>query len=126
MINPSWEDFFYYGENLFTLEHENEFDIIQGTIQPLKSLFYFRQEGAGIQELENYPNSFILLLLGRYNIVKWIAFRNSYVITNNYNRQIIVSQDSIRIDQEYNEVNIDIGYRSYKSSNEYTSVTVLI
>ena len=126
MINPSWEDFFYYGENLFTLEHENEFDIIQGIIQPLKSLFYFRREGVGIQELENYPNSFILLLLGRYNIVKWVAFRNTYIISNNFNRQIIVSQDSIGMTQEYNEVNIDIGYRSYKNINKYTSVSIVI
>jgi hypothetical protein len=126
MINPSWENFFYYGENLFMIEEEDEFDIIQGIMQSLKSLFYFRQEGAGIQELENNPNSFILLLIGRYNIVKWVAFRNTYIISNNFNRQIIVSQDSIGITQEYNKVNIDVGYRNYKNINKYTSTSIVL
>jgi len=126
MIKPTWDHFFYYNENLFTLQEEDEFDIIQGVMQPIKSLFYFRREGAGIQELENNPNSFILLLLGRYNIVRWVAFRNSYVITNNMNRQIIVSQDSIGIIQNFNEVDIDIGYRSYKNPDKYTSISVVI
>lgn len=126
MIKPSWDYFFYYNENMFTLEQEDEFDIIQGLTQPQKSLVAFRQEGAGIQELENNPNSFILLLMGRYNIVKWISFRNTYIITNNSDRQLIVSQDSIDIFQENNEVNIDVGYRTNKNINQYTTISVII
>lgn len=126
MIKPSWDYFFYYNENMFTVDQENEFDIIQGIVQPQKSLAGFRQEGAGIQELENNPNSFILLLMGRYNIVRWIAFRNSYVISINSDRQLIVSQDSINLEQENNEVNIDVGHRSNKNVSQYTSISVVI
>jgi len=126
MIEPSWDYFFYYGENLLPLEEENQFDIIQGVMQSQKALSYFRKEGAGVQELENAPNSFILLLLTRYNIVKWSAFRNSYVITNNRDRQIALSQDSIEIEQDNNEMNIDIRYRSYKDSQKVASTTVIL
>jgi hypothetical protein len=126
MIEPSWDHFFYYGENLLDIEEENQFDILQGVMQSQKALSYFRKEGAGIQELENAPNGFILLLLSRYNIVKWSAFRNSYVITNNRDRQIALSQDSIEIEQENNNMNIDIKYRSFRDSQKVSSATVIL
>jgi hypothetical protein len=126
MIEPSWDYFFYRGENLLLLEEENQFDILQGVVQPQKSLSYFRREGAGIQELENYPNGFIMLLLTRYNIVKWSAFRNSYVISNNRERQIALSQDQIYIEQENSEINIDVRYRSSKDSQKINLATVIL
>jgi hypothetical protein len=126
MIEPSWDYFFYRGEELLPLEEENQFDILQGVVQPQKSLSYFRKEGAGIQELENYPNGFIMLLLTRYNIVKWSAFRNSYIISNNKDRQLALSQDQIYIEQENSEINIDIRYRSYKDSQSINLATVIL
>lgn len=126
MVKPSWDYFFYYGENVFDLNSEDEYDILQGVMQSIRSLFYFRQEGAGISDYENYPNAFSLLFLGRYNIVKWIAFRNFYISTNNFNRQIIVSQDSIGLSQQGNMVDVDIGYRNYKTINIYDTMKMRV
>jgi hypothetical protein len=126
MVNPNWDFFFYYNEGLLSLEQEDDFDLLQGVMQALNSLSYFRQEGAGIQEIENNPNGFILLLLARYNIVKWVAFRNSYVVVNNPDRQLAVSQDSIDVYQENNEVNIDVGYRNFKTINKINTTNIII
>lgn len=116
-MNINWDNFFYYGENVIEKDVEDEFDVWCGILQPLKSLFYFREEGAGVSQSENLPNTLSLLMGLNYNITKWFAFRNSYVSDGRDNfpdRRIAVSQQTIGIEQDnQGNLNIDLFYISF-------------
>ena len=88
--------FFFYGQNDLQLEIES--DITAGLIQGRRSLFYNRRDSAGIDSKENYPNSLSLNVLLRFDVVNWIAYRNTYVTdgsNNEKDRRVGVSQNFI-------------------------------
>jgi hypothetical protein len=110
-MTESWDYFFYRGQ--LPLPDENEFDMRQGLKQPLRSLSYFRSEGAGVQEAEGNPNALTLNILLRYNISKWVAYRNQYVTNGNLNtidRRIAVSQNNISFSLRGGELDISVFY----------------
>ena len=107
MLN-SWDNLFYSGLN--NIEEEINIDLIQVLIQPEKSLFYFRQEGAGVKE--NIPNTFSQQMLTRYKIAKWVAFRNGY-LQGEIEKRVAISQNYIEIENNSNEQNISVYYIPY-------------
>lgn len=117
-----WDMFFYYGTEELNQEDEDEFDVMQGLMQPKKSLMYFRQEGAGVQDNENMPGALANYILLRADIVKWFAFRNGYVSDgrNNFpDRRLLTSQNIIGMQElikgELNLIVFYITFRDYKN-----------
>lgn len=107
-MSKAWDVFFYYGDN--SIEDENEIELEMGLIQPKRSLFYNRQEGAGVQEAENKPNSLSVAISLKYDIISWIAYRNTYISKDNPDRRILSSQDYVGFEQSGNELDVNILY----------------
>lgn len=127
MISPNWVYFFYYDES--SLDDMNELNLTQGLMQPRRTLYYFRQEGAGVQESENLPNSLGLFISLRYNIVKWIAYMNDYVTDGDEgfpDRRLAVSQEFITISQKGQEVDVDVFYIPFNNYKNPLNITVQI
>lgn len=108
MSKQHWDNFFYYGKNT-QLDCEN--DIISGCLQPSRSLFFDRQDSAGIKSKENYPNSIALYIGIQYALAKWIAYRNGYVNTESPDMRVAVSQENIVMEYDRRGgMQIDIKY----------------
>lgn len=121
-MNIDWDMFFYYGTNQLDINDEDEFDVVQGLMQPQRSLMYFRREGAGIPEFINMPGALSNYLLSRMYAVKWFAFRNNYISNGSDNlpdRRLITSQNIIGIQEvtkgELNFFVFYIPFRDYKT-----------
>lgn len=100
--------FFYYGQS--KLEIENKSDLLAGLVQPSRSMYYNRQDSAGVSDKENNPNTVGLQISVRYNIVRWSAYRNSQVTdgqNNTTDRRIAISQNSVNVKNDKNG-NVDI------------------
>lgn len=96
-----FDNFFYYG--LQDVEAETEHDLILGLLQPKRSFFYNRQDGAGIQDYENHPNGLMIEIGMRYDIANWIARRNEVVGNGEggtKERRVATSQNAIKIERE--------------------------
>lgn len=130
MIKIDWDYFFYWSKN--DLREEIEFELIQGLWQPKRSMYYNRREGAGVQESENLPNGLSMLIDLRFNIVNWIAYRNTQVSDGTDDlpdRRVAVSQAFIDINQD-KKGNADVNvlyipffdYRQPKNLNVGTGV----
>ena len=103
--------FFYHGQ--VELDVEIEHDIIAGLIQPKRSLYYNRQDGAGVHEYEGHPNTIALDVGLRYDIINWIARRNLTVGDGNSNtkdRRVLASQSAIKILREGQNIDIQVLY----------------
>jgi hypothetical protein len=111
----TWDDFFYYGQQ--DIERENRADLWIGLLQPARTFLYNRRDSVGIEE--NKPIGLSLYILARYNIVKWAAFRNTYVSNGNQgtkDRRIATSQEAVGyLEKEKNsgEVDLEVRYVSY-------------
>ena len=126
-----FDTFFYYGENKKNIDMENNFDMSIGVIQPKKSLYYMRNEGAGVSDFENFPNALGLVVGLRYNIANWVSFRNTYISSgqNNFaDRRVAVSQNTIDIQQDTTLGNVDIlvYYISLRNYNNFQNVSIPI
>lgn len=109
--------FFFYGE--LDQKIENESDLLAGLMQPKRSMYYYRQEGAGLDGKENYPNSIALTVGLRYDIVNWVGFRNEQVTDgaeNTRDRRLAMSQNQIGFLQD-KEGNLDISVLYIPLSN---------
>jgi len=103
--------FFYHGQN--DLELEIEHDIISGLIQPKRSLFYNRADGAGIGEYEGHPNTIIMEVGLKYDMINWIARRNQIVGDGNSgtkDRRVVASQNSIKTIRTGDRIDIQLLY----------------
>lgn len=103
--------FFFYGLNDLGLEIEH--DIMQGLLQAKRSMFYFREEGAGVAEYENYPSGHFMQVSMRYDIANWIAQRNTRVSDGTDNlpdRRVATSQSIIAIENLQGEVDVQVLY----------------
>jgi hypothetical protein len=97
-VLQDFDNFFFYGQN--DLQQENESDLLAGCVQPARSLYYNRQDAAGINEKENHPDAISTQFLTRFNIVSWVAYRNGQVSdgqNNTLDRRLAVSQNSVNI-----------------------------
>lgn len=99
---------FFYGQNDLALE--NSSDVMAGIIQPKRSLYYNRQDGCGVSDRENYPNSIILVIGIRYDIIKWVSYRNNQVSEDSPDRRVAVSQSVIEFKQD-NKGNLDVNVK---------------
>lgn len=123
-----WDMFFYYGTDQLDQNDEDEFDVLQGLMQPLRSLLYFRREGTGIKDDINMPGSLSNYILTRMNVVKWFAFRNGYVVDGRDDfpdRRLLTSQNIIGlIEEAIGSIKLLVFYipfRSYESGVESLS-----
>lgn len=90
--------FFYQGEDKIPVVDECKADLMRVLVQPKKSCFFFRSEGAGIKDYENYPIGILLQINLQFGVADAIAFRNTYVTNgqDNYpDRRVATSQQSI-------------------------------
>jgi hypothetical protein len=110
--------FFFYGDG--DIELETLSDLYAGIIQPERSLFYNRQDGCGLSDKENRPATFILELSARYNVVKWIGYRNSQLPEDNEkDRRVATSQSVIDfVKNDRGEFDINFGYIPFRDISQ--------
>lgn len=109
--------FFYYGQNDILDEIQSDINIMLA--QPKRSLFYSRSYGAaGVQEYENAPNAVNIAVSVPYDIVKEISKRNS-IVSNGQDggpdRRVAISQNTIKIEQDKDTLNIKVLYIPFVS-----------
>ena len=124
----SLDVFFFYGEKQNPLAIENESDIYWGLIQKKRSLFYNRQDGTGIPDKLNYPNSLTLLVGTRYDVVNWAALRNTRVSTKEPDRRVAISQDTVNIVQNNikGEMDVNVSYIPFADFEQPAKVSLPI
>jgi hypothetical protein len=91
-------------------------DILRVLFQPRRSLFYYREFGAGIQDYENAPNDIMLQVLLRYRIVEAVVYRNRFVTDGSddtIDRRIATSQNAINFVAGKGNLDIDIQFFLY-------------
>jgi hypothetical protein len=122
------DNFFYYGNG--DLKDEIEYDLMVGLLQPKKKLFYFRSEGAGVSEYENYPDGLMLQISLRYTITDWISRRNTIVSNGQNNlpdRRVAISQNIISIEsQGKGSINVSVMYIPLFDFKKTNNVTLAI
>jgi hypothetical protein len=127
MINESSLDWFYfYDEN--DLNDETQHDLVEGFIQPRRSLFYNREDGCGIPDRENMPQSIILQIGIRFDIANWIAYRNTIVSTSNEGkeRRAAVSQSSISVKLNKNgQVDVEVMYIPFADIENFRKINLM-
>ena len=126
--SSDFDVFFYYGENQNPLEIENESDIYAGLTQRKRSMYYNRQFGAGIPDKENYPNSLALLIGTRYDVVNWAALRNNRVSTEDPDRRVAISQETVKIGQgnKKGTMDVNVTYIPFTNFEQPKSVSLPI
>jgi hypothetical protein len=116
--------FFFYGSN--DLQLETESDLVAGLIQEKRSLFYNRQDAAGLKE--NYPNTFTLSVSTKYDITSWVSFRNTQVTdgTNSTrDRRVAVSQNYISFSREsVGTLNVEVLYIPFYNFKKAQQLTI--
>lgn len=121
--------FFYYGEKGSDPDMETQSDIVAGILQAKRSLFYDRKDSTGVPDKQNYPNSFILGFMTRYDIVNWNAWRNTQVsdgTNGNPDRRVVMSQTSIEITQSGQELDLNVKYIPFGNMRKVSSLTIPI
>lgn len=106
----STDYFFFYGEGSIDPHDECKSDLMQLLVQPQRSMFFFRSNGAGVKSFENFPIGLTMQIGIPYAISSSIANRNTIVSdgTDIYpDRRISTSQDAINFTIDENK-NIDI------------------
>lgn len=122
-MSKEWDLFFYYEEAdlLETIQQ----DIINGVVTKQNKLFYNRQDSAGVNDYENYPIGLSVTIGLRYEIVKWIAYRNTYIgdgLNSSKERRLVTSQNKIEIENNNNNIDINILYISFFNYNNLESI----
>jgi hypothetical protein len=123
----SGDVFFYYGEPGSNLDLETQSDLIAGMVQSKRTLFYNRQDSAGVAEKENMPNGVILGILTRFDIANWNAYRNTQVSdgTVGADRRVSISQNSIDVlKNEKGELDINVNYIPFVNIRKVSSVNL--
>jgi len=118
----SFDLFFNYGANDLDLEIES--DLVMGLLQPKNSLFGFRSFGAGVSEKENYPNTVSLSVGLKYDIALHVAKQNLIVSSQNPDRRVATSQNSIKINQSGGNLDVQVLYIAYKDYRKSSSISL--
>jgi len=119
--------FFYYGQ--LDLDLETQSDLIQGLMQPSRSMFYNRSDGAGVPDWENHPNDLQLQIQLRYNISMYINRRNTLVGDGNFgmiDRRVAVSQFSILMEQVSEKLDITVMYIPFADYQQIKTIQTSI
>lgn len=109
------DNFFFYGEG--DLDDEIEVDVWMGLMQPKRSLFYFRSEGCGVSERENFPNSLAMQVGIRYDVANWAANRNAIIgdgSSDGKDRRVVISQNSVSFVVNSGDLDIEVAYIPFK------------
>ena len=120
----SFDIFFNYGSNDLNIEIES--DLIMGILQPKKSLAGFRSYGAGISEKENFPNTISLSIGLKYDIALHIAKQNNNISSQNPDRRVAASQNSIKISQSGGNLDVSVLYIPYKDYQKSSTISLPI
>lgn len=109
-------DFADYGDGEDRVEAEIKRDVLRTLETSLQSKFFSRSEGAGIESLENEKLSEVDFALYKFQIVNGLLSYNEKVSVD---RQIIVSQDFVEIEEGPNpgEIVIKVLYFLARDSN---------
>jgi len=121
--------FFYYGQ--LDLLFEIDSDLVQGLMQPKRSMFYHREYGVGVGSYENFPESLTMQVELRFAVVEWIARRNQEVgdgTNGTRDRRAAASQTTISVESPAKgevEVRLQyIPYASYKNARSISAGTL--
>jgi hypothetical protein len=104
--------FFYYGD--IDLYDEVQADIEQGIVQDKRSMYYFRDYGAGLYQYENESFSNLATAVAmRYEIASWIARRNQSVSSGaggTRDRRAVTSQTVIKTNTGKDSTDVSVPY----------------
>jgi hypothetical protein len=106
---------YFYNYGNVELRDEIKQDIMVGLLTDKRSMYYYRDYGAGIMVHENDINNVIAQILMRYDIVIFMARRNREVSNGSSgyrDRRAVTSQSVIDVYSEGNEseVSVDMVY----------------
>lgn len=113
------DNFFYYED--LSVAVASRHDVAVGALQPKRSLFYDREDSAGISEYENLPNGFFAEINLKYDIVNWIGRRNQVVgdgQAGSEDRRVAVSQSTIQVRRSGGNVDISILFLTLGDLNQ--------
>jgi hypothetical protein len=116
--------FFYYGK--VDVADECLSDLYQIVFQASRSLYFYRNFGAGISDYENYPNALMLQIMIPYSIAEAVSERNGRVSDGSngtVDRRIALSQDSIEVIQEGMNITVNVQYFLYM---DYSTSTITL
>lgn len=119
--------FFYYGQ--VGVDHETEHDIALGLLQSKRSLYYNREDSAGVAAYENLPNGIYSVVVLRFDIASWIARRNRRVgdgQNGTLDRRVATSQSIIDIQQNGDEMDVIVPFVKFADLQQPTKLTVPI
>ncbi len=106
-------DFFFYADTL-DIKEEIEADLILGLVQPVKSLYFNREDGTLIPKKENIPVNLKQAISLRFDIARFIAKRNTEVsdgADNGRDYRVAASQSTIEFKKpRVGELEINVGY----------------
>jgi hypothetical protein len=122
-----WDIFFYYGQLDTDLEIKS--DLLAGIMQPKRSMFYNRADGAGASDYENYPNTLLLQVGLRYDIANWVNYNNTQCsdgTNDTIDRRVAVSQNSMEFTAVRDALNINVYYIRYADMYALQSVNTRI
>lgn len=127
MIN-NLDAFFYYGTSRGDIDVEIKDDIKAGVIQKKRSIYYNRQYGSDITRRENYPNTSILTISFRYDVINWIVNRNENLPAlegSQKDRRVAVSQSTINFfNDDKGNVEIDLYYIPFSKNRKADTITL--
>jgi hypothetical protein len=109
-------DYFFYYDKI-DYKDMCQHDLMEIAIQPKKSMYFYRDYGAGIKSCENFPVGLLMQIAITYGIANSVAKRNLTVTdgANSYpDRRIAVSQGSIDYEMlDIGAIDIRIYYYLY-------------
>ena len=114
-LNLDMDIFFFADEGTTSLDDQNTMDLAVALLQPTRGFFYNRSDDCGITNSENMPNSLTLQLMTKYNITKWVGKHNGEVSDGsdgNPDRRILVSQNTIIINQSNDNIDVNVNFAS--------------
>lgn len=106
--------FYHYGE--VDQRSEMEADLVQGLVQPPRSMFYYRSYGAGVPGYENAPVSLSTEVALKYSVASWVARRNLEVSDGSggtRDRRAITSQSAVSVRSDGDSVTVEVLYVPY-------------
>jgi hypothetical protein len=108
------DNFFYYSEN--DVKEQSKSELLRLCLQSKRRLFFNRDEGAGISDKENYPNTLSLQIDLRFQIASSISDYNQEVSNGegeSIDRRIAVSQNSIDFRKINGDLDVNVLYFLY-------------
>jgi len=121
------DQFFFYGEPGSDVNKEIDTDVQFAVIQPKRSLYFNRQFGCDITKRENHPNTAILMLTTRYDIVSSIAFINTTYPDQQgspKDRRVAVGQTNINFRSSGDGISLEVKYIKFSSARKANNINL--